>query len=38
VIGMSFGSFEHQNRKEHRLMMQMIKELSEEQLKLKEAK
>ena len=30
-----FNSFEHQNQQEHRLMMQMISELGEEQLKLK---
>ena len=29
------NSFEHQNQQEHRLMMQMIGELGEEQLKLK---
>ena len=30
-----FNSFEHQNQQEHRFMMQMIRELGEEQLKLK---
>ena len=30
--------FEHQNHQEHRLMLQMIKELNEEQSKLKKAK
>ncbi|MGI5853120.1 MAG: hypothetical protein ACOX8I_02230 [Bacillota bacterium] len=33
-----FDRFEHQNQQEHRLMMQMIKELGEEQQKLKKAK
>jgi hypothetical protein len=33
-----FDRFENQNQQEHRLMMQMIKELGEEQQKLKKAK
>jgi hypothetical protein len=37
-MNVRFDKLENQNQQEHQLMMQMIKELNEEQIKLKRAK